>query len=118
MIRFDFNQDVCNAVAYWVSVADILIFRVAQKSVPTGVYQLVSVLMHEEMGFNSCFPPEPLPKTLHHLKSAVEDAFARIDDDPEICRTVFASSPEHLQQCTEHLQQCIYAEGRQFQHFR
>jgi hypothetical protein len=69
------------------------------KVISTGVYWLISVLMHEEIGFNSCFPPEPLPKTLDHLKSAIEDAFAKTDNDTELCRTVFSSSPEHLQEC-------------------
>jgi hypothetical protein len=75
------------------------------------VYCLVVVLMHEETGFTSCFPSEPLPRILDHLKSAIEDAFAKTDNDPELWRTVFLSSPEHLQQC-------IYAEGRQFQHLK
>jgi hypothetical protein len=81
---------------------------VAQKSLPIGVYVLAIVLMRVERGFNSCVAPESLLKTLDDLKPAMEDVFAKIYNDSQLCKTVSSSIPERLQQC-------LSSEGRQFE---
>jgi hypothetical protein len=52
----------------------------AQKSLPSAVYWLASVLMCVETDFNRCFPPGSLLGILDDLKSALEDAFAKTDN--------------------------------------
>jgi hypothetical protein len=58
-----------------------------------------SVFIRVETDFNSCFAPELLPKTLDDLNSAIQNAFVKIDNDPQLCKTVSLSIPKYLQQC-------------------
>jgi hypothetical protein len=63
-----------------------------------GVYWWASAFIRVETDFNSCFAREILPKTLDDLNSAIETGFVKIDNDPQLCKTVCLSIPKYLQQ--------------------
>jgi hypothetical protein len=75
------------------------------------VYWLASVFIRVETDFNSCFAPELLLKTLDDLNSAIENALAKIDNGPQLCKTVCLSIPKHFEQC-------ISPEGSQAKHLK
>jgi hypothetical protein len=75
------------------------------------VYLWASVFICVETDFSSCFAREILPKILDDLNSAIEIGFVKIDNDPQLCKTVCLS-------ITKYLEQCISPEGSQVKHFK
>lgn len=75
------------------------------------VYWWASVFIRVEKDFSICFARELLPRTLDDLNSSIENGFLKIDNDPQLRKTVCLSIPKYLQQCTS-------PEGSQVKHLK